>query len=124
MQGSQSGLSAERRELLCSIIGLTVKVSVSCVALISLVRISGTYQERLDRHGELSAILDIEKAKLGKAQERFDSLFATDGEQRLLREQDQWISPNRLRVVWETVRSPFPSVERAADTPGKPGVRP
>jgi hypothetical protein len=119
-----TGLSNERRELLCSVIGLTVKIGVSCVALVSLCRISGTYQERLDRNGELSAILDIENAKLNKAQERFDSLFATDGEQRLIREQDQWISPNRLRVVWEAAKNPFPSVERHAARAGKTGVRP
>jgi len=119
-----TGLNTERRELLCSVIGLTVKIGVSCVALVSLCRISGTYQERLDRNGELSAILDIQNAKLNKAQERFDSLFATDGEQRLIREQDQWISPNRLRVVWEAAKSPFPSVERHAARAGNAGARP
>ncbi len=92
--------SPERQELLCSVIGLGVKLGLTLLAGVSLTNLAGAYQQRLDRHGELSAILDIEKAKLRKAQDRFDQLFATDGEQRLIREQQQWIAPDRLRVVW------------------------
>jgi hypothetical protein len=54
----------------------------------------------MDRQGELSAVLDLESGKLAKARERFDQLFAVEGEQRLIREQNQWIAPNRMRVVW------------------------
>ncbi|MFM7453619.1 MAG: hypothetical protein ACKO1V_06600, partial [Cyanobium sp.] len=60
------------------------------------------YQERMDRQGELAAVLQLEQAKLAKARERFDALFGVDGEQRLIREQNQWIAPNRLRVVWKS----------------------
>jgi hypothetical protein len=95
-----SGLSPERRELLCSAIGLTVKLSLALLAGVSLVRLAGAYQERMDRQGELAAVLDLEQAKLARARERFDRLFGADGEQQLIREQNQWIAPNRLRVVW------------------------
>ena len=82
----------------------------------SLVRLAGAYQQRLDRYGEISAVLDIQKAKLLKAQNRFDSLFVIGGERRLIQEQDQWIAPDRLRVVWKPAspqpNSPFPTVER------------
>jgi hypothetical protein len=120
-----SGLSSERRELLCSVIGLSVKLGLSCVVAVSLFRIAGAYQERLDRNGELSAILDIENAKLTKAEERFDSLFATNGEQRLIGEQNQWIAPNRLRVVWQQPQeSAFPSVEHVPGQARKATLRP
>jgi hypothetical protein len=111
--------STERQELLCSVIGLSVKLGVAMLAGVSLVHLASAYQQRLDQHGELSAILQIEQAKLQKAQQRFDQLFATTGEQRLIREQDQWIAPNRLRVVWNdrqprlqpgTVPTPTPLV--------------
>ncbi|WP_457767878.1 hypothetical protein [Cyanobium sp. ULC084] len=82
-------------------IGLTVKLGVAMLAAVSLTHLAAAYQQRLDRHGELSAILDIETARLRRAQARFDKLFSKEGEQQLLREQDQWIAPNRLRVVWE-----------------------
>lgn len=88
------------------------------MAGVSLVRLAGAYQQRIDRYGEISAVLDIQQAKLLKAQSRFDHLFATGGEQRLIQEQDQWIAPNRLRVVWKqptgpttSAETPFPTVE-------------
>jgi len=94
-------LSIERQELLCSVIGLALKVGLVVVAGVSLVRLASAYQERMERQGELSAVLDLERAKLSKARERFDHLFMVEGEQRLIREQNQWIAPNRLRVVWQ-----------------------
>jgi hypothetical protein len=94
-------LSSERQELLCSLIGLSLKVGLVLVAGVSLVRLATAYQERMERQGELSAVLDLEQAKLSKARERFDHLFMVEGEQRLIREQNQWIAPNRLRVVWQ-----------------------
>ena len=97
----QQGLSSERQELLCSVIGLVVKVGLVLVAGVSLARLATAYQERMERQGELAAVLDLERAKLAKARERFDHLFMVDGEQRLIREQNQWIAPNRLRVVWQ-----------------------
>ena len=110
--------STPGQEFICSSIGLSIKVAVGLVALVSLARLAGAYQERLDRYGEITAVHDIQEAKLLKARNRFDSLFATGGEQRLLKEQDQWIAPNRLRVVWSTpaeskpASGAFPTVER------------
>lgn len=98
--GRLVSVSSERQELLCSLIGLLVKVSLVGVVSISLVRLATAYQERMERQGELSAVLGIEESKLAKARERFDRLFVVEGEQRLIREQNQWIAPNRLRVVW------------------------
>lgn len=94
-------LSTERQEFLCSVIGLALKVGLVVVAGVSLVRLATAYQERMERQGELSAVLGLERAKLSKARERFDHLFMVEGEQRLIREQNQWIAPNRLRVVWQ-----------------------
>jgi len=94
-------LSSERQEFLCSVIGLALKVGLVVVAGVSLVRLATAYQERMERQGELSAVLGLERAKLSKARERFDHLFMVEGEQRLIREQNQWIAPNRLRVVWQ-----------------------
>ena len=96
--------SGERKELLCSVIGLTVKLGLALLAGVSLTHLASAYQQRLDQHSELQAILDIETARLRKSQDRFDKLFGQDGEQQLIREQDQWIAPNRLRVVWEQPR--------------------
>jgi len=45
-------------------------------------------------------VVSIETAKLETLQQRFDRLFSIGGEKRLISEQDQWIGPNRLRVIW------------------------
>jgi hypothetical protein len=109
-------LHEERRELICSLIGLTVKLGLVVVAGVSLCRLAGAYQERMDRQGELSAVLEIEKAQLSKARNRFDQLFMVEGEQKLIREQSQWIAPNRLRVVWQQA-DPLPAQPAVAVAP-------
>ena len=106
--GQLIGVSSERQELLCSLIGLLVKCSLITVVSISLVRLAVAYQERMDRQGELSAVLQLEQGKLAKARERFDQLFGIGGEQQLIREQSQWIAPNRLRVLWNPASAGTP----------------
>ena len=48
----------------------------------------------------------------------------TEGEQRLIREQSQWIAPDRLRIVWQSKGKPFPTVETAAVESGNGAARP
>ena len=53
--------SSPSQELLYGSIGLSLKIGLSLVAVVSLVRLAGAYQERLDRYGEITAVLDIQK---------------------------------------------------------------
>lgn len=121
-------LSSERRELLCSVIGLAVKLGLVAVAGVSLFRLSGAYQQRMERQGEIGAVLELQSARLNKARQRFDQLFMTEGEQRLIREQSQWIAPNRMRVVWQDHSSATSvetaSVPRVLEAPSQPARRP
>jgi hypothetical protein len=98
--GAAASLSSERRDLICSTIGLIVKLGLVAVACVSVIRLAGAYRERMDRQGELAAVLQLEQTKLARSRERFDKLFTVEGEQLLIREQNHWIAPNRLRVVW------------------------
>ena len=104
-----------KQDLLCSLIGLGVKLGLVVVTGVSLVRVASAYQARMDRQGELAAVLQIENAQLTKAQQRFDRLFLISGEKTLAREQSQWIAPNRLRVVWQ----PHAAPTKAAAAPAK-----
>jgi len=125
--GQLLSLTNERQELLCSVIGLLVKLGLGAVASVSLLRLAGAYQQRMERQGEISAVLELEMAQMAKARQRFDQLFNVEGEQRLIREQSQWIAPNRLRVVWQQPQpqpKPLPTVETARALPTVPGVRP
>lgn len=90
----------DRRELLCSSLALTVKLGLILLGGVSVIRLSMAYQERLERHGEMAAVVDVEANKLQSLQRRFDTLFTVGGDERLMDEQDQWIAPNRLRVIW------------------------
>nr|ABD96470.1 unknown [uncultured marine type-A Synechococcus GOM 5D20] len=90
----------DRQELHCSLIALAAKAAIFLVGCVSVARLSVAYQERLDRHGEIAAVVNLESKKLETLQYRFDRLFSIGGEKRLLSEQDQWIAPNRLRVIW------------------------
>ena len=102
-----------KQDLLCSLIGLGVKLGLVVVTGVSLVRVASAYQARMDRQGELAAVLQIENAQLTKAQQRFDRLFLISGEKTLAREQSQWIAPNRLRVVWQPPAAPAKAPENA-----------
>jgi hypothetical protein len=117
-------LNDEKRELVCSLIGLTVKLGLVVMAGVSLCRLAGAYQERMDRQGELAAVLEIEKAQLAKARDRFDQLFMVAGEQKLIREQSQWIAPNRLRVVWQSSDPLQDRPALAMQRPDSPAKRP
>ncbi len=121
--GQLLSLASERQELVCSLIGLAVKLGLVAVASCSLMRLASAYQERMERQGEIAAVLELEAAKLAKARERFDNLFRMEGEQRLIREQSQWIAPNRMRVVWQNPQA-FPSVETASASDGSKQARP
>ena len=90
----------DRQELHCSLIALAAKAALILVGCVSVARMSVAYQERLDRHGEIAAVVNLEAKRLETLQNRFDRLFSIGGEKRLMSEQDQWIAPNRLRVIW------------------------
>jgi hypothetical protein len=47
-----------KQDLLCSLIGLGVKLGLVMVAGVSLVRLASAYQARMDRQGELAAVLE------------------------------------------------------------------
>lgn len=99
-KAAQLQLQSESREKFCSALALAVKLGLVALGGVSLVKLSFAYQERLERHGELSAVVDVELGKLRDLQQRFDRLFTLGGDRRLMDEQDQWIAPNRLRVIW------------------------
>ena len=56
--------------------------------------------QRVNRNLELSYLLEKESKKLHQLRVRFDEMFTNGGEQSFLKEQDQWITPNSVRVIW------------------------
>ena len=66
----------------------------------SLFKLGIASHKRLLRHSELFSVLAAESEQLEILQKRFDHLFTIGGERRLMEEHDQWIAPNRVRVIW------------------------
>ncbi len=93
-------LQEQRRELIYSFIALAMKLGLFAVGVASLLKLGLASHQRLERHKELSSVLKVESLKLISLQKRFDSLFTIGGDIRLMDEQDQWIKPNRVRVIW------------------------
>ena len=89
-----------RRELFYSHIGLILKFGLFIVFATSLVNLGLASHQRVNRNLELSYLLEKESKKLHKLRLRFDEMFTNGGEQSFFKEQDQWITPNSVRVIW------------------------
>ena len=89
-----------RRELLYSYVGLILKFGLLIVFATSLVNLGLASHQRVNRNLELSYLLEKESRKLQKLRLRFDEIFTNGGEQSFFKEQDQWITPNSVRVIW------------------------
>ena len=93
-------LQEQQRELIYTCIALSMKLGLLVLGTSSLIKLGVASHQRIVRYSELSAVLDVESVKLLRYQERFDHLFTIGGEKRLMDENDQWIAPNRIRVIW------------------------
>ena len=89
-----------RRELLYSNVGLILKFGLFIVFATSLVNLGLASHQRVNRNLELSYLLEKESEKLHKLRLRFDEMFINGGEKSFFKEQDQWITPNSVRVIW------------------------
>ena len=89
-----------RQELLYSYVGLILKFGLLIVFATSLVNLGLASHQRVNRNLELSYLLDKESKKLHNLRLRFDEIFTNGGEQSFFKEQDQWITPNSVRVIW------------------------
>ena len=93
-------LKEQQRELFYSVIALSMKSGVLLIGIASLIKLGIISHHRVARYSELASLLVAESSQLSFVQKRFDSLFTLGGERRLMHEQDQWITPNRVRVIW------------------------
>ena len=94
-------LQEQQREFAYSVIALIMKLGVLVVVVSSITKLGLASHKRLTSYVGLASALDIESQQLKKVQKRFDRLFTIGGHRRLMDEQDQWIAPNRIRIVWK-----------------------
>ena len=89
-----------REEMAFAGLGLALKIAGLLLALITLTKLALAHQQRLERHGEIQAVLQLQLDRLTRQKRELDRLFSSDGHQVLFRREEQWIAPNRRRIIW------------------------
>ena len=79
---------------------LVLKVCFSCLAIVSLIKLGYSSKVRLTRLREIENSFLYEKSRFKDLSSRFDELFSFEGEQRFMKDQDQMISRDIIRVIW------------------------
>ena len=79
---------------------MIIKLCFSLLALISLFKLGYSSKVRLTRLKEIQDSFSYEKYRFNVLTNRFDDLFSSEGEQRFMKDQDQIISRDVIRVIW------------------------
>ena len=90
----------QKQEKFVSFILLIIKICFSLLALISLFKLGYSSKVRLTRLREIQDSFSYEKYRYDDLSSRFDDLFSAEGEQRFMKDQDQMISRDIIRVIW------------------------
>ena len=90
----------QKQENFVSLVFLIIKICFSLLALISLVKLGYSSKVRLTRLREIQESFLYERYRYSNLTGRFDDLFSAEGEQRFMKDQDQMISRDIIRVIW------------------------
>ena len=93
-------LEEENREFIYSVIAVLMKLGLLSIGIASLLNLGFASHQRIRRNMELTTLVRSETLKYKKLHLRFDRLFTIGGRNRFIEEQDQWIMPNSIRVIW------------------------
>ena len=88
------------QENLVFLIFLIIKICFSLLAIISLIKLGYSSKVRLTRLREIEDSFLYEKYRFNVLTDKFDDLFSSEGEQRFMKDQDQIISRDIIRVIW------------------------
>ena len=90
----------QKQDNFVSLIFLILKISFSLLAIISLIKLGYSSKVRLTRLREIEESFLYEKYRFNFLTDKFDDLFSSEGEQRFMKDQDQIISRDIIRVIW------------------------
>ena len=93
-------VNQKKQENFVSLVFLIIKICFSLLALISLFKLGYSAKVRLTRLREIQDSFLYEKYRFNILSSRFDDLFSAEGEQRFMKDQDQIISRDIIRVIW------------------------
>ena len=98
--GSAFKKKQQKQENFVSIFFLIIKICFSLLAIISLIKLGYSSKVRLTRLREIEDSFLYEKYRFNVLTDKFDDLFSSKGEQRFMKDQDQIISRDIIRVIW------------------------
>jgi len=98
--GPAFNLKQQKQDQFVSLVFLILKICFSLLAIISLIKLGHSSKVRLTRLREIQDSFLYEKHRFNVLTNRFDDLFSSDGEQRFMKDQDQIISRDIIRVIW------------------------
>ena len=90
----------QKQDNFVSLIFLIIKISFSLLAIISLIKLGYSSKVRLTRLREIQDSFSYEKHRFNILTNKFDDLLSSEGEQRFMKDQDQMISRDIIRVIW------------------------
>ena len=93
-------LNNEEKEDFVSSVFLGLKVCFCLMAIVSLLKIGYSSKVRLTRLKEINDSYIFEKSRFEAFSRRLDDLISIEGEQRFMKDQDQIISRDIIRVIW------------------------
>jgi len=93
-------IKQQKQEDFVSIVFLIIKICFSLLAIISLIKLGYSSKVRLTRLKEIQDSFKYEKYQFNVLTSKFDDLFSSEGEQRFMKDQDQIIYRDIIRVIW------------------------
>tara|TARA_B100000886_G_scaffold124107_1_gene83617 strand:+ start:175 stop:459 length:285 start_codon:yes stop_codon:yes gene_type:complete len=93
-------MKQKKQENFVSFVYLIIKICFSLLAIISLIKLGHSSKVRLTRLREIQNSFSYEKYRFNILTSRFDDLFSSEGQQRFMKDQDQIISRDIIRVIW------------------------
>ena len=93
-------IEKKKQENSVSYVFLVIKICFTLLAIISLIKLGYSSKVRLNRLREIQNSFSYEKFRFNVLTSRFDDLFSSAGEQRFMKDQDQIISRDIIRVIW------------------------
>ena len=98
--GSAFKEKQQKQENSLTLVFFIFKICFFLLALISLFKLGYSAKVRLTRLKEIQDSFLYEKNRFNVLGNRFDDLFSAEGEQRFMKDQDQIISRDIIRVIW------------------------
>ena len=90
----------QKQDQFVSLIFLIIKISFSLLAIVSLIKLGYSSKVRLTRLKEIEDSFSYEKYRFNVFTDKFDDLLSSEGELRFMKDQDQIISRDIIRVIW------------------------